>query len=55
MLRMPSFFMRGLVWVRGGRFMIILMIRLCIRMSGWIYVLVGFLVPHIVMFLIRCG
>ena len=55
MLRMCSFFISGLVCVRGGRFMMILMSFFCVLASGCRYVLLGSSEPHIVMFPMRCG
>ena len=55
MLRMWRCCMSGLVCVRGGRFITILMSFFCVLMSGCMYVLVEFSVPHIVMFPMRCA
>ena len=47
---MWSFCISGLVCVRGGRFMMILMIFFCVLMSGCMYSLLGNCVPQIVTF-----
>ena len=47
--------MSGLVCVRGGWFLMILISFLCILLSGWMYVSDRSAVPHTVMEPIRCG
>ena len=54
-LRMWSSVMRGAVWVSGGRFLMSLMIFLCVLMSGWRYVLVLSFDPQMEIPLMRCG
>ena len=43
------------MWVLGGRFFINLISFFCVLIRGWIYVLFGSDVPHIVLDPMRCG
>ena len=55
MFRIRRSVMSGLVCVRGGWFLMILISFLCILLSGWMYVSDRSAVPHTVMEPIRCG
>ena len=55
MLRICSSCISGFVCVRGGRFIMILIIFFCVLVSGCMYVLAEFSVPHTVMVPMRCG